>query len=125
MQMPKEDKYREPEEVEAPRQRTQHQNTWTVTQGGGMDVVFFGDTSGSMTEELETLGIEIQAFIDRLDDHVEDWQLMAITGPDGCAVNGILHPEDADYSAFLPMPSQRPQVRIGSTSGVCTMLPKP
>ena len=41
-----------PEGVETPRQRALRQHSWTVTQSGGIDVLFFGDTSGSMDEEL-------------------------------------------------------------------------
>jgi hypothetical protein len=69
--------------------------------GGGsssVDVIVFGDTSGSMAEELRTLGDAIQPFVDRLATHVDDWQLAAVTGDSGCTVSGILTPETPDYA---------------------------
>jgi hypothetical protein len=62
-------------------------------EGGGgstADVVVFGDTSGSMEEELRTLGETITTFVERLATHVDDWQLAAVTGGNGCSPSGVL-----------------------------------
>jgi len=67
-----------------------------LTQAGGVDVLFFGDTSGSMTEELLTLSDEITVFLDRLDQNVKDWQLLAVTGPEGCGLHGVIDGQDLD-----------------------------
>jgi hypothetical protein len=66
--------------------------------GGAIDVIVFGDTSGSMDEELETLGATITPFVERLAEQVSDWQLAAVTGDVGCAVNGILTPSTPDFA---------------------------
>jgi hypothetical protein len=72
-----------------------------LTQTGGVDVLFFGDTSGSMTEELLTLGDEIITFVDRLDDSIKDWQLLAVTGPEGCGLHGVIGTEDLDFDLLF------------------------
>ena len=45
------------------------------------DLLFFGDTSDSMTAELETMGENARAFMDRLDDYNSDWRMAVVTGP--------------------------------------------
>lgn len=70
-------------------------------QGGGdstADVIVFGDTSGSMEEELRTLGETITAFVERLATHVDDWQLAAVTGGTGCSPSGVLTPQTNDFA---------------------------
>jgi hypothetical protein len=70
--------------------------------GGGtssVDVIVFADTSGSMTEELKTLGKTITPFVDRLASRVDDWQLAAVTGDTGCTISGILTPQTNDYAS--------------------------
>ncbi|MEQ1502276.1 MAG: hypothetical protein ABMB14_08590 [Myxococcota bacterium] len=57
-----------------------------------IDVIVYGDTSSSMQEELQTMGSVVREFVDRLAENVSDWQLAAVTGNTGCAVNGILTP---------------------------------
>jgi hypothetical protein len=71
-------------------------DSWTLTQSGGVDVLFFGDTSGSMSEELQTLSDEILTFMSRLDHRVGDWQLLAVTGPEGCGLHGVIGAADPD-----------------------------
>ncbi len=71
---------------------------WDLAAITGTDILFFGDTSGSMTEELETLGDKVTDFVDRLDDYATDWQLAAVTGPSGCVVDRVFTPDDADYA---------------------------
>jgi hypothetical protein len=66
--------------------------------GTTADVVVFGDTSGSMDEELRTLGQTITAFVQRLATHVDGWQLAAVTGGDGCSPSGVLTPSTDDYA---------------------------
>ena len=65
------------------------------------DFVFFGDTSGSMTEELTTLGDQMEAFVAALDAAGVDWQLAAVTGPSGCSTSGILDPHIDDAPALF------------------------
>lgn len=60
------------------------------------DILFYADTSYSMVRELQILGSTIDAFVGRLDQGGQDWQLIAVTGPDGCAQSGILTPETRD-----------------------------
>ena len=48
------------------------------------DLLFFGDTSDSMWSELQTMGDNALAFMDRLDDYDTSWQLAVVTGPSGC-----------------------------------------
>ena len=74
---------------------------WSLPTEPAVDVVFFGDTSGSMTVELKTMGEKVTTFVDRLDDFTPDWQLLAVTGPDGCGVNGVLTPTTPDYAALF------------------------
>jgi hypothetical protein len=62
------------------------------------DVVVFGDTSSSMAEELLTMGQNVTRFVDRLAEQGSDWQLMAVTGPDGCNQDGILTIDTPDFA---------------------------
>lgn len=68
-------------------------------KGVKADVLFYSDTSGSMERELAKLGRSVTSFIDRLDDAAEDWQLITVTGPDGCGTQGVLTPQTPDYEA--------------------------
>ena len=77
-------------------------DSWTLTQTGGVDVLFFGDTSGSMSEELQTLSSEILTFMSRLDYRVGDWQLLAVTGPDGCGIHGVIAAADPEMMVLMP-----------------------
>jgi len=61
------------------------------------DLIFFGDTSSSMATELETMGDHAYAFMDRLDDYDTSWQMAVVTGPTGCAVNGIISKDVEGY----------------------------
>ena len=77
------------------------QLSWEVPPVVAVDLIFFGDTSGSMTEELQTMGERITAFVERLAELSADWQLTAVTGPEGCNQGGILTEDDSDFaSAF-------------------------
>lgn len=67
----------------------------------GTDLLFFGDTSGSMAVELTTMGEKISTLIGSLTEYTDKWQLMAVTGPTGCGVTGILTPETADYALLF------------------------
>jgi hypothetical protein len=68
---------------------------WVVT--GKVDVLVFGDTSDSMQDELVDLGGNLNLMVSRLDSIGADWNLAAITGPDGCAQNGVLTGASADW----------------------------
>jgi hypothetical protein len=82
-----------------PQPTEQREDRWDVSEGWGTDVLFFGDTSSSMTEELQTLGARIEEFVTELATYTEDWQLLAVTGPDGCGVGGVITPATPDYAA--------------------------
>ena len=72
-----------------------------VFEGGGaatVDVIVFGDTSGSMDEELETLAQTITPFVERLATHIEDWQLAAVTEDHGCSASGVLGPDTPRFA---------------------------
>jgi hypothetical protein len=72
------------------------------------DVVVFGDTSDSMTEELATMADNVGRFLDRLASAGSDWQIAAITGPDGCANGGVLTPDTPDYQRIFEEGITRP-----------------
>lgn len=67
--------------------------------GGEADLLFFGDTSGSMQPELETLGEEAESLVSALETYDIDWQLLAVTGPDGCGNNGVISRDDPDFAS--------------------------
>lgn len=70
-----------------------------VAEGAtGVDIVFFGDTSGSMGEELAAMGARLTEFVARLDEVTTSWQLAAVTGPSGCAQNGVLTEDTPDFA---------------------------
>ncbi len=73
-------------------------DTWSAT---GVDLVFFGDTSGSMGPELETMGDNALTFMSQLDEFNSNWQIIVVTGWDGCGVNGILSHEVANYDQLF------------------------
>ena len=85
-------------------------DSWESHSYEGTDLIFFGDTSGSMAVELETMGDHALTFMDRLDDYGNSWQIIVVTGWDGCGVNGILTPAVSSYDIFaealLTPPSQ-------------------
>ena len=66
-----------------------------------IDILFFGDTSMSMTEELETLGAKMTSFVEGLVSYTDDWQLIAVTGPNGCGVGGVLRPDHPNYATVF------------------------
>ncbi len=65
------------------------------------DILIYGDTSYSMTQELTTMGQNVNVFIDQLSGNAGDWHLMAVTGPTGCNQGGILTPETDDYAGLF------------------------
>lgn len=69
--------------------------------GGGdssASVLVVGDTSGSMEQELRTMGDTITPFVERLATHVDTWTLAAITDGSGCVVDGVLTAETNNYA---------------------------
>ncbi len=68
-----------------------------LTEGAPADILFYGDTSDSMTRRLLRLADNLESFADRLGDLASEWQLITVTGPSGCGIGGILTPDDADY----------------------------
>lgn len=73
-------------------------DTFDLTEAAGVDMLFFGDTSGSMSEELITMGEKITEVVASVSITTEDWQLLAVTGPSGCGVGGVLTPDTPDYA---------------------------
>jgi hypothetical protein len=76
-------------------------DSWESHSYTGTDIVFFGDTSGSMATELETMGEHALTFMDRLDDYGNSWQIIVVTGWDGCGVNGILTASVSSYDTLF------------------------
>lgn len=75
------------------------EDVWVLEPSDGVDIIIFGDTSGSMAEELVTMGDKVTEFVDGLNAYTTEWRLMAITGPTGCAVDTIFDNTTADYAA--------------------------
>jgi hypothetical protein len=70
-------------------------------EGGGqstVDVIVVGDTSGSMDDELRTLGDTITRFVERLASQVDDWQLASVSDGSGCTSSGTLRPDTPDFA---------------------------
>ena len=83
------------EEMETSARQT---DSWEAT---GTDLIFFGDTSDSMFVELQTMGENALSFMDHLDDYDSAWQILVVTGWDGCGVNGIISADVPDYDALF------------------------
>ena len=81
---------------------------WNLDGEMGTDILFFGDTSGSMAEELTTMGDKISVLIGSLSEYTDEWQMIAVTGPTGCAVNGVLTPDTPDYETLFSAGLQTP-----------------
>jgi hypothetical protein len=47
------------------------------------------------------MGENALTFMDRLDDYDDNWRIIVVTGWDGCAVNGVLSTEVANYDALF------------------------
>lgn len=95
----------EPAEPDAPSwadpSHDEQLDQWDLSDVAGADLLFFGDTSGSMAVELTTMGDEISGLLSTLSTYTESWQLLAVTGPTGCGVNGVLTPETPDYATLF------------------------
>lgn len=98
----------EPEESDTPEPEEtagdpvdEQLDQWDLSDVAGADLLFFGDTSGSMAVELTTMGDAIAGLIGSLTSFTESWQLLAVTGPTGCGVNGVLTPDTPDYEALF------------------------
>ena len=61
-----------------------------------VDIAVYGDTSGSMATELTRMGDHVGVLTDSLEASGIDWQIIAVTGPSGCGVNGIMSPSTPD-----------------------------
>lgn len=70
---------------------------WNLALQSQVDIIVFGDTSGSMQTELITLGEEMSGFLEQLALYTDNWQLIAVTGPDGCGVGGVIEPMTPNY----------------------------
>ena len=70
---------------------------WVVR--GNVDIAVVGDTSDSMADTLATLTANMVRFVSRLEEADTDWQLIAVTGPDGCAQTGVLDRDTEGWEA--------------------------
>jgi hypothetical protein len=66
--------------------------------GAKTDILFYADTSSSMQRELIELGASFEDFMQRLVGAEDDWQILAVTGPEGCGNGGILTPDTPEYA---------------------------
>ncbi|MEZ4319951.1 MAG: hypothetical protein R3F61_20740 [Myxococcota bacterium] len=73
-------------------------DSFVVPEITDVDIVFFGDTSGSMEEELAQIGGRIAEFTQRLAAQGGDWQLASVNGDDGCAIDTVFTPETPDWA---------------------------
>ncbi len=73
-------------------------DTFVVTEFSEVDIVFFGDTSGSMDEELAAIGGRIAEFTTRLENGGGNWQLISVNGDQGCATDTIFTPDTPDWA---------------------------
>ena len=73
-------------------------DTFVVSEFSEVDIVFFGDTSGSMDEELAAIGGRIAEFTNRLETGGGDWQLISVNGDQGCATDTIFTPDTPDWA---------------------------
>ncbi len=76
-------------------------DSWDLSGRVPTDIIIFGDTSTSMTEELVTMGNNILEFTDRLSANNNSWHLAAVTGPTGCAVNGWMTETTPNFDALF------------------------
>ena len=86
-------------EPELPPPNTEPVTETFVIEGAAADILFYGDTSSSMKRDLETLADNLDVFANQLGALSSDWQLIAVTGPTGCGVGGVLTPETEDYAS--------------------------
>ncbi len=82
------------------------------------DIVIYGDTSTSMSEELTTLGDRVLEFTDRIQEAGASWNLIAVTGATGCGVDGIFTPNTPNFdqrfkAAILTPPENRDLDEMG------------
>ncbi len=69
---------------------------WIVT--GDADIIVYADTSTSMQDNtLETVASSVEVILARLGEADVNWQVLAVTGPDGCGQNGIITDETEDW----------------------------
>lgn len=64
--------------------------------GADTDIVFFTDNSSSMQRDLIELGGSFEKFLRRLNSANPSWQVITVTGDDGCSTSGVLTPTTPD-----------------------------
>ncbi|MBN2800702.1 MAG: hypothetical protein JXX28_16295 [Deltaproteobacteria bacterium] len=69
--------------------------------GARSDILFYADTSSSMESELYRMGRTVEEFVSRLEGAAEDWQIITVTGPDGCGTVGVLNPQTPDWKTLF------------------------
>ena len=88
--------------------REQNIDQWITVEGARSDILFYADTSSSMDRELALIGREIERFTDRIEENSTDWQMIAVTGPEGCANTGILQPDSPNWQEFFAQGIEMP-----------------
>ena len=90
-----------------------------LSAGVPIDVMMYGDTSSSMAPYLTTLADNLTEFTSSLETSGLDWQLIAVTGPDGCGVDGIMTPETPDlHGTFTTAILTEPPGHIDDEAGL-------
>lgn len=69
--------------------------------GARSDILFYADTSSSMRAELQRMGNQIDTFVERLSGVADDWQIITVTGPDGCGTTGVLTPQTPGWQELF------------------------
>lgn len=76
-------------------------DTFTVPEGGAVDLMLVVDQSESMDDDQATLATNALLFASGLSALTDDWQLMVVTADDGCTGSGILTSASPDFAATI------------------------
>lgn len=93
---------------EIPPPNTEPVTETFITEGAPADILFYGDTSFSMRRELELLADNLDLFADQLGELSSEWHLLAVTGPTGCGIGGVITADTPDYVAAFGAAIQTP-----------------
>jgi len=72
--------------------------TWEVPSNPPTDILFYIDQSCSMEDDQARLAAQATTFIDSIETHSDDWQIIVSNEDNGCnQTGGILTPSSEDY----------------------------
>lgn len=94
-----------------------HEESWTL-EDRKADILFFVDHSCSMTDNAAALADNFGVFIEQLDDHSSDWQIVVPENASGCNVNGILSSAVVDYDTKFEDAVTTPTPSVYDESGL-------